>query len=107
MYPREPIAQSCEGILSMALETTRGLRCQSCGLPAEESSYQGSRTSRRERLVLQPTELEGVGDLKSILPSDMEMQSVEFAQLVFSPAMVQSFLTVLPSLCFGTVMYIL
>jgi hypothetical protein len=34
--------------------------------------------------------LKGVGDLKSILTSDMEMQSLEFAQLLFG-------------LCFGPI----
>ena len=53
--------------------------------------------------ILQLTELEGVGDLKSVLASDMEMQSLEFAQTVFSFAF-QYFLTMLPSLHFG-IMY--
>ena len=56
-------------------------------------------TSPRERSVLQSTKLKGVGDLKSILTPDLEMQSVKFAQLVFGLALVQYFLTVLPSLC--------
>jgi hypothetical protein len=30
-----------------------------------------------------------------------EMESLEFVQLVFSFALAQSFLTMLPSLCFG------
>jgi hypothetical protein len=38
--------------------------------------------------VLQSTKLKGVGELKSILTSDMEMKSLEFAQLVFSLALV-------------------
>lgn len=63
-------------------------------------------TSPRERSVLQSTELKGVGDLKSVLTSDMEMQSLEFSQLGFGLALVQYFLTMLPSLCFGMVMYI-
>ena len=41
-------------------------------------------TRPRQRSVLQPTKLNGVRDLKSILTSDMEMQTLEFAQLVFS-----------------------
>ena len=43
--------------------------------------------------MLQSTKLKGVGDLKSTLTSDMEMQSLEFAQLVFGLALVQYFLT--------------
>ena len=37
----------------------------------------------------------------------MKMQSLEFAQLVFSLALVQYVLTILPSLCFRMKMYIL
>ena len=39
--------------------------------------------------------MKGVGDLKSTLTSDMEMQSLEFAQLVFGLALVQYFLTMM------------
>ena len=46
-------------------------------------------TRPRERNVLQTTKLNIVEDLKSFLASDMEMQSLEFAQLVFSLAFVQ------------------
>jgi hypothetical protein len=37
----------------------------------------------RETSVLQSTNLKGLGDLKSALTSDTEMESLEFAQLVF------------------------
>ena len=47
----------------------------------------GKRTSPRERSVLQSSKLKGVGT------SDMEMQGLEFAQLVFCLALVQYFLT--------------
>ena len=53
------------------------------------------------------TKAERSGNLKSILTSHMEMESLEFAQLVCSLALVQYFLTMLPSLHFGMVMYIL
>ena len=46
-----------------------------------------------ERVVFQSTKMKEVGDLKSALTSDMEMQSLEFAQLVFGLALVQYFLT--------------
>lgn len=49
----------------------------------------------------------GTGNLKSVLTSDMEMQSLEFAQLVFGLTLVQYFLTMFPFLHFGVVMYIL
>ena len=43
-------------------------------------------TSPGERSVQQSTKLKGVGDLKSALTSDMEMQSLEYAQLAcFGP----------------------
>ena len=57
--------------------------------------------------MLQSTKLKEVGYLKSTLTSDMEMQSLEFAQLVFSLALVQYFLPMLPFLPFQLVMYIL
>lgn len=60
----------------------------------------------REGSVLRLTKMTGFGDPRSILMSDMEIQSLEFAWTVFCLALVQDFLTVLPSLCFGTVMYI-
>ena len=53
------------------------------------------------------TKQKGVGGLKNISTSKMEVQSLEFAQLVFGLALVQYFLTMLPSLCFGVVTYIL
>jgi hypothetical protein len=40
-----------------------------------------SRTIPRERNVPQSTKLKGVGDLKTVLTSDKEMRSLEFAQL--------------------------
>ena len=48
-----------------------------------------------------------VGDLKSIFISDKEIQSLEFAQLVFSFALIQHFFTVVPVFPFGMVMCIL
>ena len=48
-----------------------------------------------------------VGVLKSVLTSDLEMQSLEFAQMVFGLALVQYFFTMFSSLHFRKVMYIL
>lgn len=64
-------------------------------------------TSLRERNVLQLGEMKGVGDLKRVLTSDMELQSLEFAQQVFGLALVQYFLTMFPFPHFRMVMYIL
>lgn len=61
----------------------------------------------KERSVLNSTKLKGVGDLKIILTSDMKIQILEFVQLASRLALVQYFLTMLPSLSFGMVMYIL
>ena len=49
-----------------------------------------SGNSQREQSVLQSTKLK---ELKSASTSDMETQSLEFAQLVFSLPLVQRFLT--------------
>jgi hypothetical protein len=38
-------------------------------------------TNQRERNVLQSTKLKGIGNLKGVSTSDMEMKSLEFAQL--------------------------
>ena len=54
--------------------------------------------AQRKRHMLQSTELEGVGDLKNTLTLHMEMQSLEFCQLVLSLALVQDFFTMLTSL---------
>ena len=43
--------------------------------------------------MLQSTKMKGVGDLQSAVTSDMEMQSLEFAQLAFGLALVQCFPT--------------
>ena len=42
-----------------------------------------SKNSLSERSVLQSTKLKGVGDLKRTLISDMKIEILEFAQLVF------------------------
>ena len=80
-------------------------RCYSCGIPNKTANR--SRTSPSERSVFQSTQLKEVGDLKSILTSDMEIQNLECVKLVFRLALVHYFLTILPFLHFGMVMYIL
>ena len=57
--------------------------------------------------MLQSAKLKGIGYLKSVLISGMQMQSLEFPQLAFGLAVVHYFLTMFQSLCFGIVMYIL
>ena len=49
----------------------------------------------------------GAEDLKSALTSDMEIQNLQFALLGSGIALVQYFLTMLPFLLCGMVMYIL
>ena len=64
----------------------------------------GSGNSPRERsMLVHKDERNWI----SALTSDMEMQSLEFAQLVFDRVFVQYFLTMFPSLGFGMIMYIL
>ena len=57
--------------------------------------------------MLQSAKLKKVEDLKNILSSAIEMHSLVFSQLVFSLDFVQYFLTVLLSLCFQMLLYIL
>ena len=49
-------------------------------------------SNSKERNVLQSTKLKGARNLKNILTSDMETQSLQFAQLIFDLALVQYFL---------------
>ena len=49
----------------------------------QEELLTGCGTNLRERNVLQTTKLKIVGDLKSTLTTDVEMQNLEFALLVF------------------------
>lgn len=56
-----------------------------------------SRLSQLERKkCVAVTKPKGTGDLKSVSTSDMEIQSLEFAQLAFGFALVEYFLTMLP-----------
>ena len=57
--------------------------------------------------MLQSAKLKGIEDRKRAVIFDMDMQSLEFAQLVFGLALVQYFLTILPFLDFVIIMYIL
>ena len=58
--------------------------------------------------MLHSPKLKEVGDLKNILTSEMKMQSLGFTLLVFGLVLkVQYFITGLPSLHFGMVIYIL
>lgn len=54
--------------------------------------------------MLQSTNLKGLGDLKRTLKSEMQMQTLEVAQVV---VLFQCFLSVCPSLYLGNVMYIM
>lgn len=57
--------------------------------------------------MLQSTKLKIVGDLKRVLPLDIQMQTLEFVHLLFSLGLVQYFLSVFLPLNFGTVRFIL
>lgn len=73
--------------------------------PKKVAERLGTRT--RERSMLWLTRLKGVGDLKSVLISGTEMESLKFVSLVFRLISIQHFLIMLPLLPFGTVMYVL
>lgn len=49
----------------------------------QEELQTGCEISPRNRSVLQSTNVNGVGDLKITLTSDVEMQSMEFVLLIF------------------------
>ena len=55
-------------------------------LPSRSSSRKCNST--KERSVFQSTNLKGFGGLKSVLTADMKMQNLDYAQLVFSLAVV-------------------
>jgi hypothetical protein len=64
------------------VETPRCSRCQSCGISGKECCKQEWNQPRRKKFVAVNKDEKGVGDLKTTLTSDMEMQSLEFAQLI-------------------------
>jgi hypothetical protein len=64
------------------LEIPRGLRCQSHGVSAEVSANRKRKQPRRKKFVAVNKDKKGVGDLKTALTSAIEMQILEFAQLV-------------------------
>jgi hypothetical protein len=71
--------RSCN--IEAALETLRYSICQSHGPSAEESCYQGNHPRRKKFVVVNNGE-NGVGELKTALTSELEMHSLEIAQLV-------------------------
>lgn len=56
---------------------------------------------------LKSTKLEEMGDLKTPLTSDIQMQELEFSLIEFALVFFQYLLTMPPFLLFGMVMYIL
>ena len=81
-------------------------------MPESWDTSQGSLITRcgtrpRERSVLQSTNLKGVRELKSVLMSDVEVQSLKFTLLVFSLALVEYFFSIFLPLPFGMIIYIL
>ena len=65
-------------------------------LPRKAAKRSG--TSPRERSTVQSIKLKGAGHLERVLTSDMKIQCLEFAQLVFSLALVQHSISSLFSL---------
>lgn len=64
-------------------------------------------TSPRERSLLLPIRLKGIGNPKSPLTSDMGTRNLEFALLASDFALVQNFIAGPPSFSLEMVMYIL
>lgn len=88
---------NCEGEIWFLLEAPICWRCQSHGMLAGvQTRYETSTTEK----------LEGVRP-EELLTLDREMQSLEFALMILGLGLVQYFLTILNSLPFGRVMYIL
>ena len=56
----------------VTFENPRSLRCQSCGVPAQE------KPAKEKELCCSEHSRKKVGDLKSALTSDMEMQFGDF-----------------------------
>lgn len=73
----------------------------------QKALLSGNGINPRKRSALQSQKMKEIRDLKSILTSNMEKQSLKFAQLVFCLTLVQHCLTVLPFLKFEMVIYIL
>lgn len=67
----------------------------------------GVETTARERSVSLATKLKLVGDLSRSLTSDMEMQRLEFSQLVLGLALVEYFFALFSFLPFGMVIHVL
>lgn len=72
-------------------------------LPKKAATRSGN--SPRERNILHSTKLKGFGDVKSTLTTDMEMQSLAFAQVIFTLALFHYFLTMFLFLPFGMEIY--
>ena len=66
----------------IALETPRFSRCQSHRISAKECCLQGVGPGQEKKFVAVNKDKKRVGDLKTPLTSDMEMQSLKLAQLV-------------------------
>jgi hypothetical protein len=52
-------------------------------MPPEESCEQGVEQAQEKKTYVAVTKLKGIGDMKRVLVSDMEMQSLEFVHLDF------------------------
>ena len=77
------------------------------GIPVMEICQEVMQTAQENDVFFWARILKGVGDLKKISTSNMEMQILKFAQLFFGLALVQNFLTMVPFLHFRMRMYIL
>lgn len=81
--------------LSVKLWHTRMLEMTETWDTCQGKLLSGNGTSPRERIMFQSKTVKGVWELKCDLTAVMEMQSLGYAQLTFSLALVQYFLIIL------------
>ena len=109
--PGEAIAWSCGGEAWITLETPRCWRCQSVGYkPRRGLACSEWNQTKREKYVVVSKHERGRRYKEPVinpLISDRKMQSLEFALLGFALALVPQFLTMLFSLPFAMIIYIL
>jgi hypothetical protein len=71
--------RSCN--IEVALETPRFSKCQSYRISLENAANRVEPAQEKKCIAVDKDE-KGVGDLKTALTSDSEMESLEFAQLI-------------------------
>lgn len=97
MYLRVPTWRP-KGVIVCSCEIWIALEMLEMSEPwdtSQEKLLTESGTSPKKRIDLQSANLKGFGDVKNVLTLDIEMQILEFVQLVMGLALVQDFLSML------------